>query len=388
MMRAGRGKDEGRRRVATCTFRMIFRLAQLCGVLYTRNSRNERAGEALRRPSARHTPPARAPRPGEVSGGRAMERVSPNPASSGEPAVDAEAALSRAPPVPWSSVEAFCFHHAHVATHRHIVTRPHAPPLVPEAAAVSAAAVSAAAAPARGGSRLAAPREGTPGAGKGRGEVSKRRNLTRASPFPRAGGTRPRPSSRSSKADRPRTRRHPPRVFHASSDPSSTPRATTPRASSRTRRSSRSRPSRPRPSPRRRARSTTEASSRRPRCTGTGPPERASTRLAVWTTRAPRARSWPPRGAFARRTRRGSPGTRFTHVGSPSRIARWRRRCERGSGSIRSTSTSTAGRSGDGRCGGRETRGRREGGDTSRVFEDDDTAVFFSSRRIRRNLRS
>ena len=167
MMRAGRGKDEGRRRVATCTFRMIFRLAQLCGVLYTRNSRNERAGEALRRPSARHTPPARAPRPGEVSGGRAMERVSPNPASSGEPAVDAEAALSRAPPVPWSSVEAFCFHHAHVATHRHIVTRPHAPPLVPEAAAVSAAAVSAAAAPARGGSRLAAPREGTPGAGKG-----------------------------------------------------------------------------------------------------------------------------------------------------------------------------------------------------------------------------
>ena len=57
-----------------------------------------------------------------------MERVSPNPASSGEPAVDAEAALSRAPPVPWSSVEAFCFHHAHVATHRHIVTRPHAPP--------------------------------------------------------------------------------------------------------------------------------------------------------------------------------------------------------------------------------------------------------------------
>jgi hypothetical protein len=96
-----------------------------------------------------------------------MERVSPNPASSGEPAVDAEAALSRAPPVPWSSVEAFCFHHAHVATHRHIVTRPHAPPLVPEAAAVSATVVSAAAAPARGGSRLAAPREGTPRAGKG-----------------------------------------------------------------------------------------------------------------------------------------------------------------------------------------------------------------------------
>ena len=75
-------------------------------------------------------------------------------------------AFARAP-VPWSSVEAFCFHHAHVATHRHIVTRPHAPPLVPEAAAVSAAAVSAAAAPARGGSRLAAPPRGHARRGEG-----------------------------------------------------------------------------------------------------------------------------------------------------------------------------------------------------------------------------
>ena len=365
---------------------MIFRLAQLCGVLYTRNSRNERAGEALRRPSARHTPPARAPRPGEVSGGRAMGGFA-------EPRVFGRArggrrgcAFARAAR-PLVQRGGFLFFTTRTATHRHIVTRPHAPPLVPEAAGVSAAAVSAAAAPARGDRASLPPARARPARGKGsEGGFETTKPDARFTLPPRVG---PPPPELAQLEGRPTPNETAsPRVFRASSDPSSTPRATTPRASSRTRRSSRSRPSRPRPSPRRRARSTTEASSRRPRCTGTGPPERASTETrGVDDASAARAIMAAAR-AFARRTRRGSPGTRFTLVGSPSRIARWRRRCERGSGSIRSTSTSTAGRSGDGRCGGRETRGRREGGDTSRVFEDDDTAVFFSSRRIRRNLRS